>query len=282
MMKNSIGIMQGRLSPPVNGRIQSFPWDTWKQEFFQAKKLGIEQIDWIVEEDKLYENPLISADGENEIKTVISKTGVCIGAVCADFFMDCPIVRCSDSELKERLNVLELLIDRLNYFKIKYLEIPFVDNSAIKDIFELKKIAQIIMPILEKAYQSEVTLAFETALSPEMFKKFLADLDHPSARANYDMGNSASLGYDPRKELESYGKKVVTVHVKDRVLNGGTVPLGDGDTDFATCFTMLKQKNYNGPFILQVARGSDEIEWTKRNVAFVNKKIAAVNRNDRE
>lgn len=268
-MKNLIGIMQGRLSPPVDGKIQSFPWNTWEQEFYQAKGIGLDLIDWIVEANKFYENPLLTAQGTETIKTLISKTGVCIGAVCADYFIDCPLIRCSSLELKQHLDVLELLIDRLHYFGIKFLEIPFVDNSAIKSKIELEQIIQIIKPILDKAHQMGVTLAFETSLPSRIFSDFLQDFNHPAARANYDMGNSASLGYDPKEELESYGELVVTVHIKDRLLKGRTVPLGEGDTDFATCFSMLNAKKYTGPYILQVARTGNEIESAKKNISFV-------------
>ncbi|MBZ0191717.1 MAG: sugar phosphate isomerase/epimerase [Candidatus Kuenenia stuttgartiensis] len=266
-----MGIMQGRLSPPVDGRIQAFPWDCWEREFFQAKEIGLDLIDWIVEADRLHENPILTNQGSKTIKTLMSKTGIRIGAVCADYFMDCPLLRCSPSELKERLEVLDLLIVRLNNLNIKYLEIPFVDNSAIKDAAELEQIKQVIKPTLEKAYQLGVTFAFETSLPDETFKAFLLSLNHPAARANYDTGNSASLGYNPKEELEAYGKLVVTVHIKDRILNGGTVPLGQGNTDFATCFLTLRAKKYAGPFILQVARSGDEIESAKGNLAFVRK-----------
>ena len=268
-MKNPIGIIQGRLSPPINGKIQAFPWNSWEEEFFQAKEISLDLIDWIVEADKFYENPLLTTQGAKTIKALISKTGVRIGAVCADYFMDCPLLRCPCLELKERLDVLELLINRLNHLGIKYLEIPFVDSSAIKDEVELERIIEIIKPRLEKAYQLGVILAFETSLPAEIFSAFLLGLNHPAARANYDMGNSASLGYNPKEELESYGELVATVHVKDRVLKGGTVPLGQGNTDFATCFSMLRAKNYAGPFILQVARAGNEIESAKKNVLFV-------------
>ena len=35
--KSRIGFMQGRLSPMVNGKIQAFPYETWKNEFAIAK-----------------------------------------------------------------------------------------------------------------------------------------------------------------------------------------------------------------------------------------------------
>ncbi len=270
-MNNPIGILQGRLSPPVDGRIQAFPGNNWEQEFFQAKEIGLELIDWIVEAEGLSENPLLSVDGEKAINNAISMSGVTIGAVCADFFMDRPLIRCSKLEQKERIRVLDILISRLNQFHIKYLEIPFIDNSAINSHSELLEIVRIIKPLCEKAYQAGVTLVFETSLPPEKFRDFLSYFDHPAAMANYDMGNSASLGYNPHEELNLYGDMVATVHVKDRVFHGKSVPLGEGDTDFSTCFSLLKDKNYTGPFFLQVARGSDEFEWTKMNLAWVKK-----------
>ncbi|MFC2059500.1 sugar phosphate isomerase/epimerase family protein [Chloroflexota bacterium] len=268
-MQNLIGIMQGRLSPTVGGKIQAFPWNNWEQEFLLAKEVGLDLIDWVAAADRFYENPLLTAEGARTIKALVSETGVQVGAVCAHYFVDCPLLRCSDSERKERLDVLDLLIDRLNILGIKYLEIPLLENSAIGDEVELERTIQIIKPGLDKAYQLEVNLSFETSLPAEMFRAFLSALNHPAARATYDMGNSASLGYNPKEELESYGELVTTVHIKDRLLGGGTVPLGEGNTDFAMCFSMLRAKNYAGPFILEVARAINEIAAARKNVAFV-------------
>ena len=75
-----------------------------------------------------------------------------------------------------------------------------------------------------------------------------------NVKVNYDMGNSASLGFDPGKEIELLGEFIVNVHIKDRVKNGGTVPLGMGDTDFKTVFSGLRKINYDGDLIFQSAR----------------------------
>lgn len=279
MMKNPLGIIQGRLTPPVKDRIQAFPSGLWEKEFFSAKAIGLELIDWIVESENLQNNPLISQEGETRIKKIISETGVKIGAVCADFFMESPLIRCSGRELQDRYSVLELLVERLPRFGIKYLELPFVDNSAIHNDKEMKQLVQSVSPILETCNKTGVTLAFETSLPPKKMLNLLMDFNHPAAKANYDMGNSASLGYDPRKELTLYGDKVATVHIKDRVLHGGTVPLGSGNTDFTVCFDMLHSVGYGGPLILQAARGNEEIEWTKRNIAFTRHHLNRVNEN---
>ena len=44
---NPIGIMQGRLSPPEDGRFQSFPREHWRQEFARAREAGLDYIEWI-------------------------------------------------------------------------------------------------------------------------------------------------------------------------------------------------------------------------------------------
>ena len=63
-MKNKIGVMQGRLSNPVNNEIQSFPMKEWKEEFSKAEEIGYDLIEWIF--DSL-ENPIMSDKGVLEM-----------------------------------------------------------------------------------------------------------------------------------------------------------------------------------------------------------------------
>ena len=91
--------------------------------------------------------------------------------------------------------------------------------------------------------------------------------------ANYDTGNSASLGYNPEEELLKLGKWLDNVHIKDRVLGGGTVPLGEGDADFDKVFQTLGMISYKGSFILQAARGEDDLETAQKYLAFVRRYV---------
>ena len=90
-------------------------------------------------------------------------------------------------------------------------------------------------------------------------------------KVNYDSGNSASLGFCVEAEFAAYGNTIGSVHIKDRLRHGGTVPLGNGNADFAALRRCLGKVNYNGDIILQVARGmpGDEIAWARRNREFV-------------
>ena len=49
----SIGIMQGRLSPPIKGRIQAFPSQTWQKEFYLARDCGFSHIEWVLDPDSV-------------------------------------------------------------------------------------------------------------------------------------------------------------------------------------------------------------------------------------
>ena len=74
---------------------------------------------------------------------------------------------------------------------------------------------------------------------------------------NYDIGNSAALGFNPSDEFAAYGCRVINVHVKDRILGGTTVELTTGNADFEAVFKEIAKQGYHGNFILQTARAID-------------------------
>jgi hexulose-6-phosphate isomerase len=82
-------------------------------------------------------------------------------------------------------------------------------------------------------------------------------LDSSLFGINYDIGNSAALGFNPQEEFAAYGARIVNVHIKDRMLGGTTVPLGTGSANFDAVFEALAKVNYRGNFILQTARAVD-------------------------
>ena len=100
----------------------------------------------------------------------------------------------------------------------------------------------------------DIFLTLETDLPPISFKELILSFNHPNIKANYDVGNSASLGYDMKEELNLYGELICNVHIKDREYRRQTVPLGSGDADFELFFNLLQKTNYNGELIIQGAR----------------------------
>jgi L-ribulose-5-phosphate 3-epimerase len=272
-----VGIMQGRLVPPTDNRIQCFPRQNWADEFELGAKAGINCIEWIYDLFGADVNPIASDAGISQMKALIQKTGVQVLSICADYFMDRPLVRASAGEMAERLAIFDWLLGRGAMLGINRMVVPFVDASRIDTDAEFEGVVETLQRILAMAERTGVEIHLETSLPPARFASLLERLPHPLLKANYDSGNSSSLGYKPREEFAAYGKRVGSVHIKDRVLGGSTVPPGTGDADFPALAGSLKSVSYAGDFILQVARGipGDEVNWIRQNREFVLKNFVA-------
>jgi len=266
-----LGIMEGRLVPPEDGRFQCFPRKQWESEFAHAAKVPFDYIEWIYDLYGHDVNPLGNLAGVERLKDLTESTGVCIASVCADYFMDKPLFRCGEQELDERLQELARILRHGRAVGAKRVIIPFVDASAIRSNQDFAAVQEALKAAMPFAEETGVEIHLETSLGPAEFAKLLNSIPHPKLKANYDSGNSASLGYSPADEFAAYGDRIGSIHIKDRVLNGGTVPLGTGNADFAALFSCLEKIEYRGDFTLQVARGipGDEVVWAQQNVAFV-------------
>jgi len=273
---SAIAIMQGRLVPPVDGAFQCFPRDRWREEFALAAKAGLGAIEWIFDCAGIDANPLATDGGIAEIQILGREHNVAVHSVCADYFMDRPLVRAAAAERTERLEMLQWLLSRCQACGIRRMVIPFVDASKIETELDRDEVISALEHVLPTAERTGVEIHLETSLSPEAFRRLLDRLPHPMIRVNYDSGNSASLGYAPLEEWAAYGKRIGSVHLKDRVRGGGTVPLGTGDTNFSALFEAIRAAGYQGPWVLQVARGTsgDEVDWARKNRAFLADRLA--------
>jgi len=257
--------MQGRLVPPQEGRFQSFPREQWREEIANAVVAGLRGIEWIYDLYGEGANPLETAPGRADLKACLTEHKIAVVSICADYFMDCPLVRCSDAEREERLGKLHWLLGICPELGISRVVLPFVDNSKITTVQERLSVVDCLQNALLSAESHDVELHLETDMGPEAFKDLLALLDHPLIKVNYDAGNSASLGYAPADEFAAYGARIGSFHIKDRRLGATTVPLGQGDADFASLREQLIDYGYRGDFVLQVARGTpgDEPQWLR-------------------
>ncbi len=258
-----IGIMQGRLSSPINGKIQAFPAKEWREEFERAASLGLSSIEWIFE-TPFEQNPLWTVSGVEEIRDMVNRTGVRVDFICADYFMESPLVRMSPVTREKNLNIMKRLLEQAALLGVGGVEIPCVDASAIHSREEEDELATALEPALKQAESLKLEIGLETSLSPDRFRGLLDRIAHPQLKANYDSGNSASLGFDPKEEMDAYGAWINNVHIKDRKLGGGTVPFGTGDVDIPQVLRLLKEVGYSGIWILQGARGEDDLKTAEK------------------
>jgi hexulose-6-phosphate isomerase len=268
-----LAIMQGRLLRPVDGRIQAFPREHWEQEFPRAAAAGLNAIEWIYDTYGIGANPLETAGGMARMVSLSAEHGIVVRSVCADYFMDFAFVRAADAERAARLEHLEWLLQQAKLAGITRIVLPFVDQSAVRDEADFEAVVDSLRRVLPAAEAAGIELHIESSLPPAELASLLSQLPHPLVKVNYDSGNSSSLGYRPEEEFAAYGARVGSVHIKDRILHGSTVPLGQGDADLEGVFACLRRVDYAGDIVLQVARGTagNEVEWARCNRKFVER-----------
>ena len=263
--------MQGRLVPAEGGRIQCFPRERWRDEFALAQAAGLDAIEWIDDVWGDDANPIRTAAGRAEMQALSEQFGVVVASICADWFMDHPLG--SDPDAGARL---AQLLDTAPEVGVVRVTIPFVEEASIVEDRREAVVAALTSSLTD-AERSGVELHLESDLPPAAFRQLLDELPHSMLRVNYDSGNSAALDYDLEEELEAYGARIGSVHIKDRVRGGETVALGEGNAQLDRMFELLRHQGYRGDFVLQVARGieGEELAWARQNREFVERRWRA-------
>jgi len=262
--------MQGRLVPKYHGRYQAHPIGYWQDEFSIAKDVGLDCIEFILDFNDAELNPLLKGRGIEEIQSVVDKTGVVIKSICADYFMEAPLHSIDESIAKHSLEILNRLLETASKLDITDIVIPCVDQSTLNGAEAVERFVNQISNVIPVIESKKINLSLETDLAPEPFVTLLDRLNSKRITVNYDIGNSAALGYDPIDELNAYGNKITDIHIKDRVLGGGPVTLGEGDADFVKFFNKLKEFKYEGPFIMQAYRDDEGVEIFKKQLAWIS------------
>jgi hexulose-6-phosphate isomerase len=220
---------------------------------------------------------MFSEAGLAEMDALKQEYGIATPALCGDWFMDFPLVRCTAEELAEREAHLHGLIPIAARIGARKMVLPFVDQSKMVSEAEKASVREVLRRALPVAELHGVELHLEADFGPAEFAEFLAEIPHPMLKVNWDSGNSSGLGYVASEEFAAYGERIGSVHLKDRYRKPGggieTRPLGTGSADFADVFRAIRSIGYRGGLTLQVARGADgdEVEFIRGQVDFVKR-----------
>ena len=265
---SSFGIMQGRLSPQSERGYQAFPWDTWNVEFALAAKRHLEHIEWVLDSWQVAGNPLLS--DTRSVSERSQTTGVKIISVCADYLMDRPL----DASDAGSWEVLHRLVDSMQGLGSEWLVVPCVDQSSLREGSSLRRFLRAAETLVEVLRGTRIRVSLESDLGPDEFAALLGHLEPEVIGVNYDIGNSASLGYSYQHELDAYGTRVSLLHVKDRTFRGGSVMLGQGNADIPGVFRRLTALKFNGPVTMQAFRDHEglvvadaQLEWLRQLMA---------------
>tara|TARA_X000001036_G_scaffold438492_1_gene486453 strand:- start:377 stop:1210 length:834 start_codon:yes stop_codon:yes gene_type:complete len=270
-----VGVMQGRLLPKYKGRYQAHPISKWRDEFILAKNRNLDLIEFIFDYNDFEKNPLMTSKGLYEIEKKSDQTGVNVKSICADYFMESPFHKRPNNKISKSVNVLNTLIDNSSKIGIEQIIIPCVDNSSLEPQdfnFFIKNIEKCI----KNAEIKKIKICLETDLNPTSFNKLLVKMPYENLKVNYDLGNSASLGYKIDEEFEAYGDWITDIHIKDRLYNGDSVELGSGDVNFDKALVVLKKINYKGIMIMQAYRDDEGIKIFDKQLDYFKYKFSDI------
>lgn len=253
-----IGFIQGRLSPLVNGKIQAFPAEYWRDEFPTAKSIGIPLMEWTLDQEGLRDNPYNTTVGQAEINALCKQHDIAIPSVTGDCFMQAPFWKAEDEESQSLLEDFALVLESSATLGVTYIVIPLVDNGSIENDIQACTLKEGLYQFNQRLHETGVKIVFESDFAPTELASFISHFDPELYGVNYDIGNSAALGFNLEAEMKAYGDRILNVHVKDRILGGTTVPLGTGNADLPKAVAELVHTGYTGYYILQTARAEDE------------------------
>jgi len=247
-----VGIIQGRLSPPLEG-FQECPTN-WKREFSHFSDLRLEHIEWIITKKSFLTNPFFNHD----------LTQYPIYSVCADNLVD---ERIDDIEFVEEN--LDPICRRAIKNNIKFVTIPLLEESSVVNDSKRRGFKE-ILKIFTKRYP-KLNFSLEAELEITKLLELLSVSD--TVYVTYDTGNITSCGLEHEEYINILSDRISNVHLKDRTFQGKTVAPSEGDTNFKLIFEQLKKVNYSNVFTLQTARGSDghEIETITRHLEILRR-----------
>ena len=265
-------LVQGRSIPQVTNLIQYFP-SNWQEEFPIINSLGFTGIEWIYDKNSEINNPILSESGRKTMSDISKKYNVHLENIVFDWFLVHPLLTNDEFNTEEKLEKLLFLIDASRQSGFKRIIFPLMElNSLDNDDKEEKFVSLFQDHILEYLDKWKIEFHLETSLSPEKEYSILKKLNSKWIKSCFDMGNSASYGFDPEISIKILSSYLGSVHVKDRKLHGTSVQLGQGNVNFYNVFESLSAIDFHGPITFQVYRNtnSDDILVLKESMSFIN------------
>lgn len=267
--------MQGRLLPMVDGRIQAFPGEAWPSEFALASDIGFSAIELTIDTASFDDHPVRHSAGQSELTALSHRYGIALAGLCCDVFMDAPLVDADEAVRRHAAGMLDDLIRCGADAGLPMIELPMLGRNSLAKAAAPDAFSSLLDRALTVADDAGVDLLLEADLDPPGFAALMSRHGHSRLGVNYDMGNSTYFRFEPAAEFAAYHARIRNVHVKDCTAADYSVALGTGDTPLAQVFGLLSRYGYRGDFILQAARGADDVATARGYHALVRQLVAA-------
>lgn len=251
------------------------------EDSFQfAKKNGLDGIQYSFDAEGSGLD-LRVRENRDQVRSIVKETGVSIASLGIGLLNKVPLATtdeadelvadCLDAMIKMKKEAAEL-DDRELAAKVspKIVLLAFFgkadlngDEERIQTVIEkLKRFA----PIAE---EHGFTLGIESLLSEADHRRIIREVGSPAVKVYYDTANSARMGYDIYREIESLGvQNICEIHLKqDEAL------LGEGNIDFVRIKSLLQKIDYHGWLIIEGSKPKtvSPTVATEKNAVFARK-----------
>ena len=271
-----IGIMQGRLSNKQGKPLQSFPWNSWKEEFVRAHSIGFKQIEWLVDGVNDDDNPIASVNGRKEISLLSIKYDVSINSLCAHALIDGKLLSNGKNQ-KDALEKFSKILFWASEARIEYVILPVMDAMSIQTDESKEKLRKVLHEVVD-SYTPKVLL--ESDLSAIQLKEFLDEVNLENVGVLYDLGNATAMGFDIESELKLLYPLIEEVHIKDRYINNGSSDrLGMANTSFDKAIQILQKSFWNGSLVLETPVFDNWKDEAEANFSFTKNLVDSVAQN---
>lgn len=251
LTKSQIGFMQGRLSTVPVGVYQRYP-ESYSKELSVAAASGFLKVEWIIDSYSRSFNPLLNPELFPSLSDSLRLNGVSVSSICADILLD----SFSDlsAQITEWTSLLKTIISSASTLNIPVIVIPIIEHLSVSHNNDYNFLFSALDSVYELCHNSGIKLALELDLPPAEVRTLLSQTDTSVVGINYDIGNSAALGYPIREELDAYSHHILDIHIKDRLLGGPPVLLGSGNADLPYLAQYLLSSKYSNVITLQAFR----------------------------
>jgi len=163
---------------------------------------------------------------------------------------------------------LNVLIERAAQLEAPVIVLPVLDVGELGDATDDAILLESLMEPLALAHSRGVTLALESNTPAARYLNLVRQAADPALSICFDTGNRVALGHDIVADIHLLAPYVSEVHIKDRLLKGPNVPLGEGAAPLHAFLDAVTSGPYSGPFILETTVGDDYEYHAKRNLSF--------------
>lgn len=243
----------------------------WRERLEMAKDLGFDFVEMSIDEsDERLERLSWSKDSRIELaKTIISST-IHIPSICLSGHRRYPLGSKDPKVRRKALEIMEKAILFALDLGVRVIQVAGYDEYYQSSDAETDAYFKATYKLCEQlARKYQVMLSFEIMDTP-----YLSSIDtflelkrlFPSCWTSVypDVGNLSAWNCDIEDQLRKGIDWITAIHLKDTLAVSDTsagvfkeVPFGSGCVDFHRVFSVLRELDYRGPFLIEMWTGKE-------------------------